>query len=134
MGFLQADARAVHVDVVVVALGHVQFAEGRRQVLDDFHALHAAPHAFPVDDGADDDFGAPLAQLLGLQAFLVVEGDDLMAVVQQTPHQRLAGEARSARDQNLHVVLLVIVLSDNGADFSELLPASARPLSARTGA
>lgn len=98
VGFFEADARAVHVDVVIVAFGNIQFAEGGGQVLDDFHALHATLDALAVGDGANHHFRAPLAQFFGFEAFLVVQRNHLMAVVQQTPNQCLSGETRAARD------------------------------------
>ena len=99
---LQHDARSLDVDLVVVAAGNVEFAERGRQMLHDFDALHAAAHDGAIGHGADDDLGAPAAQLVRLVAFLVVEPDHLMAVVEQSLDERLAGEPRCTGNQNFH--------------------------------
>ena len=77
-------------------------------MLDHVHPAHAAAHDLAVGDGADHDLGAPLAQFLGLEALLVVEGDNLVPQIQQPLDQRLAREPRAARDEYLHAVSPVV--------------------------
>jgi hypothetical protein len=50
-------------------------------VLHDLDAAHATRNDVPVGDRADDDFGAPLPQLVCLVPLLVVERDDGVSVV-----------------------------------------------------
>ena len=94
---LEADARAADVDIPVVLFGDVHLAEGGGDVLDDVDALHAAADTLAVGHRADDHLSAPVAQFPGLQAFLVVHGDNLVPHVKQAPDKRLAGESCAAR-------------------------------------
>ena len=56
-----------------MATGDVELAERGRQMLNDFDTVHAASHHGAIGHGADDDLGAPAAQLVRLVAFLVVK-------------------------------------------------------------
>ena len=86
--FLHADsrgrrqhvARALDVDLVVVLLGHVELAKGRRQVMDDVDALHRARDDVAVRDGAENDLRAAAFQLGRGEAFLVVQHHDGVTV------------------------------------------------------
>jgi len=99
---LQRVARALDVDLPVVPLRDVHLAEGGREVVDELDALHHAVEQRPVGHRPDDDLRAPVAELLRLEPLLVVEGDHLVLLVEQPPHQGLAHEARPARDQHPH--------------------------------
>jgi len=99
---LQHVPGAPDVHVFIVAIRDVQLAERGREVLDDLDALDALPHDVPVGHAADHDPRTPVAQLLGSESLLVIEGDDLMAEVEQAADESLAGEARASRDENLH--------------------------------
>ena len=90
----------------VVLVRHGEFAERGRQVGHDLDPLHGLADDGLVDDRADAHVRAPLAQFLGLQAFLVVQGHDLVALVKQPANEGLAGEPRAAGNQNLHRRLL----------------------------
>ena len=101
---LEHDARAADVDVPVVLLGHVHLAERGGQVVrrPPRPACSAARRrgrsTEPMTTSAPQSRSS-----CGLEPFLVVQGDDLVAVVQQPPDQRLAREPRAAGDEYPHV-------------------------------
>jgi hypothetical protein len=72
-------AHPPHVDFIIEGVRHVHLAEGRRQMVDGVHPGHRPLDNGGVRHGPDDHLSARLAQLAGLQAFLVVQGNDGMA-------------------------------------------------------
>ena len=49
-GFFQHDPGAADVDLVIVAVGHVQFPEGCGQMLHHIDARHTTTHHFPIGE------------------------------------------------------------------------------------
>src|SRR4029079_8709227 len=99
---VQDVAGALDVDLPVVGVRHVHLAERGGQMVHHLDPLHGPADHRRVGDAAEDDPRPPIPQLSRLQPFLIVQGHHLVPKVEQAPHQRLAGEARTPGDQNSH--------------------------------
>ena len=73
-----------------------------RQMVDNIDAFGTALDDPCIGHAADYHLGAPVAQLLRLDAFFVIERHYLMAVVEQPFDQRLAGKPCAAGNQDPH--------------------------------
>jgi len=91
-----------YVNFIVIAAWNVQFPERGCQVVNNIDAFHALINDHLVSNAADHNLGAPVTQLVCLDSFLVIQGDDLVAFVKQTLDQRFAGKTCTACYQNSH--------------------------------
>ncbi|OPZ73636.1 MAG: hypothetical protein BWY82_01074 [Verrucomicrobia bacterium ADurb.Bin474] len=66
------------------------------------YAFHRLLHNRPICNRSDDDLGTPSPDFVCLQTFLVIQGNHLMSLIQQSPDKSFSSESCSACNQYFH--------------------------------
>ena len=101
-GSIENDLGTADVNLVIIGVGHIELAKGGSEMVHNVNALHCFFDHGGIRDAADNDLDAPIANLPGFDAFLVVQCNNVMPIVVQSLDQRLAGKAGASRDQDSH--------------------------------
>ncbi len=85
--FFDHDPGATDVHVLVDALRYVDLSERGCEMEHDLGADGALPDAVPVGDGSDPDVDPEFSELVGEQAGLVVQADDIVPILGESAHE-----------------------------------------------